>query len=75
VRACPRVLAEPAPVVGIAKVADASIQIAVRPWVSVADYVAAGAEINKALVEKFREVQVETPVSQHEIRLIGEVAA
>ncbi|HEX2569697.1 MAG TPA: mechanosensitive ion channel domain-containing protein [Polyangia bacterium] len=74
-RASPRILAEPAPVVGVARVADASIQIAVRPWVSVADYVAAGAEINKALVEKFRAVQVETPISQHEIRLIGEVAA
>lgn len=74
-RASSRVLAEPAAIVGIARVADASIHIAVKPWVAVSDYVAAGAEINKALVEKFREVEVETPVSQHEIRLVSEAAA
>jgi small conductance mechanosensitive channel len=74
-RASPRVLADPAAIVGVARVADASIHIAVKPWVTVSDYAAASAEINKALVEKFREVEVETPISQHEIRLVSEVAA
>lgn len=74
-RASPRVLAEPAAIVGITRVADASIQIAVKPWVNVSDYVAAGAEINKALVEKFREVEVEAPISQHEIHLVSDAAA
>ena len=68
----PRVLKDPAPVVGTATLADSSIVIAIKPWTKLADFGAAQAEINKAVVEKFREVRVEIPFPQREVRLLGE---
>lgn len=53
VKANPRVLKDPAAVVGVTVLAHTSIGIAVRPWVNASDYVPAGAEINHAIVEKF----------------------
>ena len=42
VRANPRVLPEPMAVIGVSALSDNSITIAVKPWVKVTDYVAAG---------------------------------
>jgi small conductance mechanosensitive channel len=71
----PRILAEPAAVVRVIAAADSSINIAVQPWVNVPDYIPAIGEINKGLVEKFREAQIEIPFPQREIRIIGGSAA
>ena len=38
VRANPRVLTDPAPVIQVVSLADSAVQIAVRPWVAVSDY-------------------------------------
>ena len=47
-----------------------------KPWVSVADSVGAGGEIDKAIVEKFRQVEIEIPqFREHEVRILGEAAA
>lgn len=70
-----RVLKEPVPIVRVAETADSSINLAVRPWVSVPDYDPAIGEINQAIVEKFREAGVEIPFPQREIRLLGPTAA
>lgn len=66
----PRVLKDPAPVVGTATLADSSIVIAVKPWTSLADYISAQAEINKAIIERFRESGIQIPFPQREIRLL-----
>jgi small conductance mechanosensitive channel len=58
-------------VVGVTTLADKSIGIAVKPWVKVPDYVAAGAEINQAIVEGFGRAGVEYPRAAREIRVIG----
>jgi small conductance mechanosensitive channel len=50
----PRVLKDPAPVVGIAQLADSSINISIQPWTKVTDFGAAQAEIYQALVERLR---------------------
>ena len=71
VKANPRVLNEPAPVIGVGTLADASISIAVCPWVKVDDYGPAGAEINRAIVEQFRTAGVAYPAHLPEIRLVG----
>ena len=71
----PRVLKEPAPVVRIVQTADSSINIAVKPWVAVSDFGPAIGEINKAIVEKFREANVEIPFPQRDIRIVGGSAA
>lgn len=65
-----RVLADPVAVVGISTLADSSIQIAVKPWVKVPDFVPAAGEINKAIVEEFRTRGISVPFPQREIRLL-----
>jgi small conductance mechanosensitive channel len=67
----PRVLKEPAPVIGISVLADSSIDIAVKPWTSVVDFVPVGAEINKAIVEAFRDRHIVIPFPQREIRMLA----
>ena len=71
VKANPRVLREPAAIIGVITLANASIGIAVKPWVKVPDFVPAGAEINLAIVEKFRAAGVYYPVTHFEIRIAG----
>ena len=66
-----RVLKELAPGIGVSALADSSINIAVKPWVSVGDYGPAGAEINQAIVERFREQGISIPVPQREIRILN----
>lgn len=74
-RANPLVLKEPAALVGVTSLADSSIHIAVKPWVNVPDYAAATAAINKGVVEKLREAEIEIPFPQREIRILGASAA
>ena len=61
VRANPRVLKEPAPVIGVRSLGDNSITIAAMPWVQFADFVAAGGELNAAIVTRLREAGIEYP--------------
>jgi len=70
-RANVRVLAEPAPVCGVKRITEAGIVIAILPWVSLADYLPAIAELNKALLESFRAHAIVIPLPQREVRLIG----
>jgi small conductance mechanosensitive channel len=65
-----RVLRDPAPVVGVARLADSSVAIAVRPWTSLADFNPAAAEINRAILEAFRELRISIPFPQREIRVL-----
>jgi len=67
----PRVLKNPAPALGITALADCSINIAVKPWTSLADYGAAQAEIYQAILDKFRESRIEIPFPQREVRLLN----
>jgi small conductance mechanosensitive channel len=66
----PRVLKNPAPGVGTATLADFSIVLAIKPWVALADFGPAQAEINKSVIEAFREARIEIPLPQREIRLL-----
>jgi small conductance mechanosensitive channel len=70
----PRVLRDPAPLIQVSRLADSSVNIAVKPWVGVPDYVAAGGEINRAIVEAFRGRDIVIPLPQHEVRLLGSAA-
>jgi small conductance mechanosensitive channel len=71
----PRVLKDPAPGVGVTSLADSSVNIAISPWTSVSDFGAAGGELNKAILETFREKRIEMPFPQREIRLLNTDAA
>jgi small conductance mechanosensitive channel len=70
----PRVLKEPAPVVGINALENSSINISVRPWVAVPDFEVAQLEVYKAVVDVFRQHHIEIPFPQQEVRLLGSVA-
>lgn len=73
-RANPRVLQDPVPVVGVQQLADSSVTLCVSPWVAVPDYVAASGEINKAILETFRAKDIAIPFPQHEVRMLGNPA-
>jgi small conductance mechanosensitive channel len=73
-RANPRVLHDPVPVVGVQQLADSSVTLCVSPWVAVPDYVAASGEINKAILETFRAKDIAIPFPQHEVRMLGNPA-
>lgn len=67
----PRVLKQPAPIVGLSSLGDSSISIAIKPWVSVNDFVFAAAEINREILEQFRARRIEIPFPQREVRLLN----
>jgi small conductance mechanosensitive channel len=71
VAANPRVLAEPAPVIQVASLADSAVQIAIKPWVAVTDYAAVASELNVSLLEQLRRLGIAIPYPQREVRLIG----
>lgn len=71
VGANPRVLAEPKPVIQVAALADSAVQIAIKPWVAVADFNAVAGELNLSLVENLRRHGIGIPYPQREVRLIG----
>ena len=66
-----RVLTDPTPVVRTMQLGDWSVTIGVKPWVKVPDYGAATGEINRAILEVFRNRGVVMPVPQREVRMIS----
>jgi small conductance mechanosensitive channel len=66
-----RVLREFEPVVGVTALGSSSIDIAVKPWVGIADFVPAGPEIYQAIMALFREQKIEIPFPQCEVRLLN----
>ena len=67
----PKVLKEPAPAYGVTELDDFSINIAVKPWVSVQDFPSAAGELYPAIIEAFREKQIEMPYPQSQIRILN----
>ena len=66
----PRILQTPAPVVGVAKLADSSVSLNINPWVAVPDFEAATSEVNKAVLKIFRDQNVVIPFPQREVRMV-----
>jgi small conductance mechanosensitive channel len=70
VAANPRVLADPAAVVGVAQLELAGVRVGVNPWVRVPDVVAAEAELYKALADRFAASGVAVPLPKQEVRVL-----
>jgi len=64
-----RILRDPAPVIQAAKLADWCVNIAVKPWVAVPDFVPATTEINEAIISEFGEQGIEIPYPRYDVRL------
>ncbi|MST94626.1 MAG: mechanosensitive ion channel [Pedosphaera sp.] len=71
----PRVLKNMEPAVGTSALGDSGVSISIQPWVSVPDYGSAAAEINLAVLERFRAARIEIPFPQREVRLVNIAAA
>jgi small conductance mechanosensitive channel len=69
-RATPKVLQTPAPVVGVVRLSDANISIGICPWVAIMDYEAATSQINQAVLEAFRANRIAPSVPQRELRIL-----
>ena len=65
------VLKDPAPLIQIKVLTDSSIDIAVRPWVSVDDFGPANGAINQAVLEIFRARHIVIPFPQREVRMLA----
>jgi small conductance mechanosensitive channel len=74
VRANPRVLADPVPVIQVITLAESAVQIAVKPWVAVADYIAVVGELNLSIVQELQRRGIEIPYPQREVRLLEKAA-
>ncbi|CAH1906303.1 Mechanosensitive ion channel protein [Candidatus Nitrotoga sp. HW29] len=71
VNANSRVLTQPAAFIGVRNLTDASIGVAVKPWVKAPDYGSVGAEINRAIIDKIRAAGVDYPPSERKIRVVS----
>ena len=63
VKANPRVLADPNPIVQISVLADSAVQIAIRPWVAVSDFGIVSGELNLSVAENLRQRGIAIPLS------------
>lgn len=66
-----KALQTPAPGIGVSSLAESSINIAVKPWVTVADFGPAGAEIYQSIIDTFRAAKIEIPFPQREVRMLN----
>lgn len=66
-----RVLQDPTPVFGVARLAESGVTISVSPWVTVPDYYAAVSEVNKTILETFRARNIVIPLPQCEVTMLG----
>lgn len=70
----PRVLQDPTPVFGVARLAESSVTISVTPWVNVPDYDAVVSDVNKTILETFCAQNIVIPLPQREVRMLGSSA-
>ena len=66
----PRMLKDPAPVVGAAQIEPLGVRLGIHPWVRVPDVVPAEAELYEALVERFGTAGIGVPLPRQEVRLL-----
>ena len=67
----PRVLADPAPVVAVAELADSSVNLVVRPWCASGDYWPLRWDLTRKLKEELEKAGCSIPYPQHDIHLQG----
>lgn len=68
----PRVLEDPAPAVRILELGESGVRVGIFPWVAALDYQVVSGELNRGLLEKFRDRDIAIPFPQREVRLLRE---
>jgi small conductance mechanosensitive channel len=64
-----RVLADPAPVVAVAELADSSVNLVVRPWCASADYWELRFDLTRRLKEEIEEAGGSIPFPQRDVHV------
>ncbi len=67
----PKVLQEPAPLVGVMTLTGSAIQLAVKPWVTVKEFGLVESGIYQEIISRFRAQQIGISLPQQEIRILG----
>ncbi len=70
----PRVLKDPAPQLLVDKLAESSVDLAIRPWVATNDYLEARATLLRKLKEALSAAGIDVPFPQRELRVVHENA-
>jgi len=65
-----RVLREPGALIRIDRLDASWVVLGVMPWVNAPEYALAEGEINRAVLEKFRERAIAVPVAKREVHLV-----
>ncbi|MGI9483218.1 MAG: mechanosensitive ion channel family protein [Hyphomicrobiales bacterium] len=65
----PRVLKEPAPVIGVSELADSSVNLICFPWVKTEDYWEVLWELQQKVKERFDEVGLSIPFPQRDVHV------
>ncbi len=69
-----RVLKEPQPALLVERLAESSVDLAIRPWVATADYLDTRAELLRKLKEALAAAGIDVPFPQRELRVVHENA-
>ena len=70
-----RILDDPAPTIGVAELADSSVNFVVRPWVKSADYWGVMFDTLETVKLRFDEEGISIPYPQQDIHVVKEEAA
>jgi len=70
----PRVLKEPQPALLVDRLAESSVDLAIRPWVATADYLETRAELLRKLKEALATAGIDVPFPQRELRVVHQNA-
>lgn len=71
----PRVLATPQPALLVERLAESSVDLAIRPWVATADYLETRAELLRKLKEALAAAGIDVPFPQRELRVVHQNAS
>tara|TARA_R110000782_G_scaffold34837_15_gene83280 strand:- start:177 stop:1043 length:867 start_codon:yes stop_codon:yes gene_type:complete len=69
-----RILAEPAPLIAVAELADSSVNFFVRPWVNSSDYWAVRFDLTEAIKKRFDKDDISFPYPQQDVHLYKQYA-
>lgn len=70
----PRVLRDPPPQLLVDKLAESSVDLAIRPWVATGDYLETRASLLRQLKETLSAAGIDVPFPQRELRVVHENA-
>jgi len=65
----PRILKDPAPVIGLKELADSSVNFVVRPWVKTEDYWSVFFDINEEVKLRFDKEGISIPYPQQDVHM------